>query len=62
MENLIIKPKNLSFRRKAVGGMWIILGIALLIFDKDSSDKVVLDEVYSVLLNWCNTFYTSHGF
>lgn len=40
MENLIIKPSDVSFRRKAVGGMWIILGIALLIFDKGSSGKV----------------------
>jgi len=40
MENLIIKPGSLSFRRKAVGGMWIILGIVLLIFDKDSSGKL----------------------
>jgi hypothetical protein len=40
MEDLIIVRKNLSFSRKAIGGFWIIIGIALLIFDKGSSGKL----------------------
>jgi hypothetical protein len=40
MDNLIIIRKNLSFSRKAIGGFWIIIGIALLIFDKGSLGKV----------------------
>jgi hypothetical protein len=38
MENLIINPSKIS-ARKVVGVLWILLGIVLLIFDKDSLGK-----------------------
>jgi uncharacterized membrane protein YobD (UPF0266 family) len=39
MENLIIKHRNQLLSKKAIGGLWIFLGIILLIIGKDSLDE-----------------------
>ncbi len=39
MENLIIKTRNQLLSKKAIGGLWFLLAIVLLIIGKDSLDK-----------------------
>ena len=39
MENLIIKHRRQLLNKKAIGGIWISLGVILLIIGKDSLDK-----------------------
>ena len=39
MENLVIKSRKQLINRKAIGGIWILVSIVLLIIGKDSLDK-----------------------
>ncbi|MCX6302119.1 MAG: hypothetical protein NTW82_08030 [Bacteroidia bacterium] len=39
MENLIIEPKKQLLGKKGLGVFWILFGIVLVIFGKDSLDK-----------------------
>jgi uncharacterized membrane protein YobD (UPF0266 family) len=39
MENLIIEHRNQLLSKKAIGGLWIFLGIIFLIIGKDSLDR-----------------------
>ena len=39
MENLVIKSRKQLLNRKAIGGIWILVSIVLLIIGKDSLDK-----------------------